>query len=160
MTTPLFHIVLVEPEIPHNTGNIGRTCVAMNSHLHVVQPASFSFDEKDVRRAGLDYWQHLSLTQHGSFPEWEKSIEPQRCFFFTTKSQRVIYDVQWQPGDTMVFGSETRGLAAPILEKYSTQLVTLPMLGPTRSLNLSNAVAIAIYEGYRQVRAGNFLPSP
>jgi tRNA (cytidine/uridine-2'-O-)-methyltransferase len=148
---PLFHVVLVEPEIPHNTGNIGRTCVAMNSRLHIVGPASFSLDEKQVRRAGLDYWQHLSLKEYKNFSEWESKEASARCFYFTTKSQRSFFEQEYQPGDTFVFGPETRGLSADILQKYQPQLVTIPMIGTTRSLNLSNAVAVAIYEAYRQV---------
>lgn len=148
---PLFHVVLVEPEIPHNTGNIGRTCVAMNSRLHIVGPASFSLDEKQVRRAGLDYWQHLSLKEYKNFSDWEATQASSRCFYFTTKSQRSFFEQDYREGDTFVFGPETRGLSADILQKYQTQLVAIPMIGVTRSLNLSNAVAIAIYEAFRQV---------
>lgn len=149
---PLFHIVLVEPEIPHNTGNIGRTCVAMNCHLHLVGPLAFDISEKQVRRAGLDYWRHLKLTQYENFANWQQAPkDPSRCFYFTTKTKQTIYGVQFQQGDWLVFGPETRGLSAQILQDQQSQLVTLPMLGETRSLNLSNAVAVGLYEGYRQL---------
>lgn len=149
----LFNVVLVEPEIHHNTGNIGRTCVGMNCHLHLVHPLGFSMDDKHLRRAGLDYWPQLLMTQHDNFAQWE-SARPTgaRCYFFSTKAEKSFFDVEYQKGDFLVFGPETRGLSAPILEKYSSQLVKLPMVGPTRSLNLSNAVAAAVYEAFRQIR--------
>lgn len=150
--SPLFHVVLVEPEIPHNTGNIGRTCVAMNSHLHLVRPLSFSLDEKEVRRAGLDYWQHLQWSEYENFADWESQTLQERCFFFTTKTEHSFYETEFLPGDRFVFGSETRGLSREILDKNQQRLVTIPMPGAVRSLNLSNAVAIAVYEAYRQVK--------
>jgi tRNA (cytidine/uridine-2'-O-)-methyltransferase len=145
-------VVLVEPEIPHNTGNIGRTCVAMNCHLHLVEPLGFSLNEKQVRRAGLDYWKALNLTQHKSYTDWQKAFSQNKCYFFTTKTERSLFDVNFQQGDTLVFGPETRGLAAGILEQNQGNLVTIPMLGSVRSLNLSNAVAIAVYEAYRKAK--------
>lgn len=150
---PLFNVVLVEPEIPHNTGNIGRTCVAMNSHLHLVKPLAFSLDEKEVRRAGLDYWQHLQWSQYENFADWEGKAPQDRCFFFTTKTENSFYEQEFLPGDWFVFGSETRGLSREILDKNKKQLVTIPMPGVVRSLNLSNAVAIAVYEAFRQVQS-------
>ncbi len=150
--TPLFHVVLVEPEIPHNTGNIGRTCVAMNSQLHLVRPLSFSLDKKEVRRAGLDYWQHLQWSEYKNFADWEHQTPQERCFFFTTKTEQSFYDIEFLPGDHFVFGAETRGLSGEILDKNRDRLVTIPMPGAVRSLNLSNAVAIAVYEAYRQVK--------
>ncbi len=148
----LFDIVLVEPEIPHNTGNIGRTCVAMNCGLHVVGPLGFSLGEKQVRRAGLDYWKSLSLTQYENYSDWQKAFSHRKCYFFTTKTERTLFDVNFQQGDTLVFGPETRGLSRDILEQNQDNLVTIPMIGSVRSLNLSNAVAIAVYEAYRKVK--------
>lgn len=149
---PLFNVVLVEPEIHHNTGNIGRTCVAMNCDLHLVDPLGFSLDDKHVKRAGLDYWSQLRLTRHNNFMAWESQLQPEaRCYFFSTKATQSFFDVDYQPGDSLVFGPETRGLSSEILQKYSHCLVTIPMIGSTRSLNLSNAVAIAVFEGFRQV---------
>jgi len=149
--SPLLNIVLVEPEIPHNTGNIGRTCVAMNCRLHLVHPLGFSVDEKEVRRAGLDYWSQLQWTEHKNYKDWAAGVAAKRKFFFTTKTQRSIFDVEFKQGDALVFGPETRGLGPEILQKNSTELVTIPMIGSVRSLNLSNAVAIAVYEAYRQI---------
>jgi tRNA (cytidine/uridine-2'-O-)-methyltransferase len=123
----------------------------MNCHLHLIKPLGFSLSEKQVRRAGLDYWKSLQSTEHENFAEWERQRGLRRSFFFTTKATRSFLDVQYQPGDALVFGPETRGLSVDILEKNQDQLVTIPMTGPVRSLNLSNAVAIAIYEAYRQI---------
>lgn len=123
----------------------------MDCHLHLIKPLGFSLSEKQVRRAGLDYWKSLQITQHENFADWAQVRGPRRNFYFTTKSKRSFFDVEYQPGDALVFGPETRGLSPEILEKNQDQLVTLPMSGPVRSLNLSNAVAIAIYEAYRQI---------
>lgn len=123
----------------------------MNCHLHLIKPLGFSLSEKQVRRAGLDYWKSLQSTEYENFAEWERQRGLRRSFFFTTKATRSFLDVKYQPGDALVFGPETRGLSADILEKNQDQLVTIPMTGPVRSLNLSNAVAIAIYEAYRQI---------
>lgn len=147
---PLLNVALVHPEIPSNTGNVARTCVAMNCHLHLVSPMGFEITDKQVKRAGLDYWPHLKLTQYNNREEWEKQVTP-RFFFFTTKSKKSFFDVDFQEGDCLVFGPETSGLPADILKKYAAQAVTIPMIGETRSLNLANAVAIAVYEGYRQI---------
>jgi tRNA (cytidine/uridine-2'-O-)-methyltransferase len=144
------NVVLVRPEIPSNTGNIGRTCVAMNVHLHLVKPLGFEITDTQVKRAGLDYWPHLKMTQHDNIESWEMNITP-RFFFFTTKSVKSYFDVKFQKGDSLVFGPETSGLPKSLLEKYAAQAVTIPMIGETRSLNLSNAVAIAIYEAHRQI---------
>lgn len=105
-----------------------------------------------MRRAGLDYWKHLNLTQYENYTQWEAGAETSRCFFFTTKTQQSYFDVEYQLGDTLVFGPETRGLNKEVLNKYKENLVTIPMIGEVRSLNLSNAVAIAIYEAYRKTK--------
>lgn len=149
----LFNVALIEPEIPNNTGNIGRTCVAMNCHLHLVGPMGFEITDKQVKRAGLDYWPHLELTQYENIQEWQKQNPPsERFFFFTTKAEKSFYEVEFQPGDWLVFGRETKGLSEDFLRQHWSQAVTIPMLGPTRSLNLANAVSVSIFEAYRQTR--------
>jgi tRNA (cytidine/uridine-2'-O-)-methyltransferase len=152
MNDPLLNVVLVEPEIPSNAGNVGRTCVAMNSHLHFVGPMGFEITDARVKRAGLDYWPLLKLTQYSNFAEFEQRVSPSaKFYFFTTKAKRSFYDVKFEKGDWLVFGPESRGLSAEILQKYWDRAVTIPMIGETRSLNLSNAVALSVYEAYRQI---------
>lgn len=151
LSSPLSHVVLFQPEIPSNTGNIGRTCVAMDCHLHLVGPLGFTMTDAQVKRAGLDYWPHLKMTQYNNRQEWEPQIN-ERFFFFTTKASKSFYDVEFLKGDHLVFGPETSGLPREMLEKYSAQAVTIPMIGETRSLNLSNAVAVVVYEVYRQLQ--------
>jgi tRNA (cytidine/uridine-2'-O-)-methyltransferase len=147
-----FRVVLVEPEIPNNTGNIGRTCVGTYSELHLVHPLSFEISDKQLKRAGLDYWPDLEVVEHSSFGSWlEKVEDPSRVFFFTTKVERSLYEVEFQPGDWLVFGKETKGLGSEIIEKYTKNCVTIPMPGPVRSFNLANSVAIAVFEGVRQL---------
>ena len=148
---PLLHIVLVTPEIPQNTGNIGRLCVGLNCQLHLVRPLGFDIDEKRVRRAGLDYWPHLKLGVHddlGAFWQWAEG----RCLhFFSSHGQagsHVAPRYAW--GDVLVFGRESDGLPDDVLATESSYRI--PMVGPTRSLNLSNAVAVVAYEATRQIR--------
>ena len=149
---PLFHVVLVEPEIPGNTGNIGRTCVGTKSCLHIVGKPSFIIDDKMVRRAGLDYWPYLKLVRHTSFIDFENYVpDISRVFFLSTKSSVSIFDTDLQYGDYFVFGKETKGLDQSILDKYSHHMIGLPMLGPIRSHNLANTVTAVIYEATRQV---------
>lgn len=151
MVKPLANIALVEPEIPNNTGNIGRTCVAMNCHLHLIGPLGFEVTDKQVKRSGLDYWPNLTMTQYDNISQWEKKCSlNDRFFYFTTKAEKSFHDVDFKPGDWLVFGPESRGLPIEFLEKRWEQAVTIPMLGPTRSLNLANAVSVAIFELYRQ----------
>jgi len=150
----MFHIVLVEPEIPSNTGNIARTCVAMNCHLHLVGPLGFSIDEKQVRRAGLDYWPYLKLSQYKSWSEFTNqhdNTQLQRVYF-STKAHKTLFDYEFHQDSWLVFGPETRGLRQELIETHRDQLVKIPMIGEVRSLNLSNAVAIGIYEAFRQVK--------
>ncbi|HRO68229.1 MAG TPA: tRNA (cytidine(34)-2'-O)-methyltransferase [Pseudobdellovibrionaceae bacterium] len=156
---PTFRIVLIEPEIPQNTGNIGRTCVATNCELHLVGKLGFEINDRNLKRAGLDYWVHLTWFHHATFEDWWKQVEdPSRAFYFTTKSQRLYTDVRYQPGDWLVFGKETKGLDPELIRRNAERAVKIPLLGPTRSLNLSTAVAIASYEGIRQM--GPDLPGP
>ena len=152
----VLNITLVEPEIPNNTGNIGRTCVGLRSSLHLVGPLSFDLSEKKVRRAGLDYWPHLNLHQYESTEEWLSSLKDRsRVFLFTTKAEKSFYDVDYQVGDTLVFGKETAGLSAELRGMFAESCVKLPMPGEVRSFNLANTVAVAAFEAYRQIEKAN-----
>ena len=148
------HVVLVHPEIHWNTGNAGRTCLAAGASLHLVEPLGFSLDEKQVRRAGLDYWEHVNLRVWPGWPEFEAELpilgEP---FFFSTKASRAFWDAPLGGAAdvVLVFGRETGGLAPEIHERYADRFVGMPILSPhVRSLNLSSTVAIAVYEVLRQ----------
>lgn len=147
-----FNVVLVEPEIPNNTGNIGRTCVGLNAKLHLVGKLGFEISDKQLKRSGLDYWPHLNWQQYESFEEWEQSVpDSSRVFYFTTKAQKSFYDTELRKGDYLVFGKETKGLDNSLIQSRIDQCVKLPMIGPIRSQNLSNTVAVALYEGIRQL---------
>lgn len=148
----LFRIVLIEPEIPQNTGNIGRTCVATNCELHLVGKMGFEINDTNLKRAGLDYWPHLKWYRHETFADWWKHVEdPSRIWLFTTKTKRTYFEPEFKQGDWFVFGKETKGLDPDLLLKYPDQTVTIPMIGDgARSLNLATSVAIAAYEGVRQ----------
>jgi len=148
----LFRIVLIEPEIPQNTGNIGRTCVATSCELHLVGKMGFEINDKNLKRAGLDYWPFLKWHRHADYASWWKNVEdPSRVWYFTTKTDRTFFEPQFQPGDWLVFGKETKGLDPEILAQFPEQTVTIPMVGEgARSLNLATSVAIAAYEGVRQ----------
>lgn len=154
---PTFRIVLIEPEIPQNTGNIGRTCVATNSELHVVGKMGFEINDKNLKRAGLDYWPHLTWYRHETFEDWYKLVEdPSRIWLFTTKTKRTYFEPKYEQGDWLVFGKETKGLSPDFLAKHPAQTVTIPMIGEgARSLNLATSVAIAAYEGVRQLFHGD-----
>ncbi len=147
-----FNIVLIEPQIPNNTGNIGRTCVATQSRLHLVQPMGFEITDTRVKRAGLDYWPNLEWRTYSGFEEWYESVENKsRIFFFSAKADESVYSKKLQRGDWLVFGKEAEGLGDEIISRFSTQLVKIPFPGKVRSFNLSNAVAMALGEGLRQV---------
>lgn len=148
---PLFDVVLHQPEIPNNTGNIGRTCVAAGCSLDLIHPLGFELSEKACRRAGLDYWPRLTVREHADWPAYVAARRPARLWLFTTKSRRSIFDVELQRGDALVFGKETAGLPDSMLADYPTSLVTLPMAPDERSLNLATAVCAAVYEGIRQL---------
>jgi len=148
----VFNVVLIEPEIPPNTGNIGRLCLATGSTLHLVKPLGFSIDDRTLLRAGLDYWKEVDVRLWDSFEELQCAQQPNvRLFFLTTKSDRAYCDVRFQPGDFLVFGRETKGLPEALLAAHREQLLTIPMQG-TRSLNLATAVAIVLFEAMRQQR--------
>lgn len=152
----LFNIVIVEPEIPQNTGNIGRTCVGTRCELHLVKPMSFEITDSQVKRAGLDYWPHLKWKMHDSFEAWYNSVENKdRIFFIENKVDQTIYEAQFQKGDWLVFGKETKGLDPDLILQNLDKTFMIPQTGPVRSLNLATAVAITIYEGFRQVNVIN-----
>jgi tRNA (cytidine/uridine-2'-O-)-methyltransferase len=148
----LFNVVLVEPEIPPNTGNVGRLCLATGSILHLVKPFGFRLDNKQLKRAGLDYWNDVALRTWGSFEELQRAQPAQtRYFFLTTKTDRAYFDVEFCAGDFLVFGRETKGLPEHLLAANEQSCLTIPMQG-TRSLNLATAVAIVLFEAVRQQR--------
>ena len=148
------HVVLVEPEIPQNTGSIGRLCLATGSTLHLIEPLGFEISHSRLRRAGLDYWEHLSVQTHSSFESYlDKYPDASTCRYYLSKnSGPTLYDCKLRKGTHMVFGKETAGLAPWILEKYASDTVRIPMFDArVRSLNLATAVGICIYEGVRQI---------
>lgn len=149
--TPLFHVVLHEPEIPNNTGNIGRTCVATGCALHLVGPLGFDTGEKACRRAGLDYWPRLRVAEHGSWEAYERAERPASLWLFSTKARRPLYDAALRPGDHLVFGKETAGLPDDLLDRYNDRALVLPMAPGERSLNVATAVCAVVYEGLRQM---------
>ena len=146
----MFHIVLVEPEIPQNAGNIARTCAATGTALHMVRPLGFEVSDKYLKRAGLDYWNLVQISYYDSFEELKAKYPDARFFYFTTKARHRHSDVQFQDGDFLVFGKETRGLPEELLMKNEETCLRIPMDARARSLNLSNSVAIAVYEALRQ----------
>lgn len=148
-----FRLVLVEPEIPQNTGNIGRLAVATESPLHLVGRLGFRLDEHAVRRAGLDYWPLVRLTQHDDLAHFERAHPSARLRLFSATAQRSYLDAGFRPGDALCFGKESVGLDPSILEAHPESVFGIPTLGPVRSLNLANAVAIVLYEALRQVGA-------
>ena len=150
------HVVLVHPEIHWNTGNAGRTCLAAGATLHLVEPLGFSLDEKQVRRAGLDYWEHVALRVWRDWATFEAELPALGApYFFSTKATRLLWDVPLGSSDdiVLIFGRETGGLPADLHERYADRFVGMPMLSPrVRSLNLSTSVGIALYEVLRQQR--------
>ena len=154
-----FNIVLVEPEIPQNTGNIARTCAATGCDLHLVRPLGFDTSDKALKRAGLDYWQFVNVFYYDSIEEvMDKFYTGNNFYFLSTKGKKVYSDVQYKDGDFLVFGKETQGLNELLLEKYYDKTLRIPMFGKLRSLNLSNSVAITLYEAIRQNGFDNLNP--
>lgn len=153
------NVVLVEPEIPQNTGNIARTCAATGSKLHLVHPLAFSISDKYVKRAGLDYWDKLDIEEHDSFEKFLEKYPPLKnnMFFLTTKGQKVYSEVDYKDMDEifLLFGKETKGLPEDVLLKYIEKAIRIPMRESLRSLNLSNSVAIVVYEALRQSNFDN-----
>lgn len=148
----MFNIVLFEPEIPPNTGNIIRLCANTGCHLHLIEPLGFSMEEKALRRAGLDYSEFASIRIHPDYAAFLHAEQPQRLFALTTKGSVTHSDVQFQAGDYLMFGPETRGLPEEVRMGIAREhWLRLPMLPTSRSMNLSNAVAVMVYEGWRQL---------
>ena len=149
----MFNVVLVEPEIPPNTGNVGRLCLATKSTLHLVKQLGFSLDDRQLKRAGLDYWDDVDLKVWHSLDELMGSKADAHCFLVTTKTKRAYWDVKFTPGDFLIFGRETKGLPEVVLVENAKDCITIPM-GGARSLNLATAVGIVLYEAIRQQHLG------
>ena len=147
----MFHVVLYQPEIPPNTGNIIRLCANTGSRLHLIEPIGFSINDRTLRRAGLDYSDAVKISRHASMDAFLETVSPERTFMFSTKHSRRHSDCAFQSGDALVFGPETRGLPDDVrLRVPEAQRLTLPMCETSRSLNLANAVAVALFEAWRQ----------
>lgn len=144
------NIVLYEPEIPYNTGNIGRTCVLTNTTLHLIKPLGFDIDEKTVKRAGLDYWKNVKLVIWESYEEFNNATKDKKIYYATTKTKNKYTDVKYDKDDYIMFGPETRGIPETILNENKENCITIPMINIGRSLNLSNSAAIILYEALRQ----------
>jgi tRNA (cytidine/uridine-2'-O-)-methyltransferase len=148
----MFSIVLVRPQIPHNTGAIGRLCVGLGVRLNLIKPLGFRLDEKAVERAGLDYWKNLDLRIHDTWEDYLESEKPRRLFMLSTHGERSLYECRFDKSDALVFGNEGSGLPPEFYERYKDRLFKIPMPGEhARSINLANAVSIAAYECYRQI---------
>lgn len=147
----MIHVVLVEPRIPQNVGNIARLCAAMNSPLHLVEPLGFFLNDKRMKRAGLDYWPHVKLHTYDSFPTLLERNPGGRFFYLTTRGQKSYTSASFLSGDFIVFGDETSGLSASIIDNSKDMCFKIPMDGPVRCLNLSTSVAIVLSEALRQV---------
>lgn len=145
-----FHIVLHQPEIPQNTGNIGRTCVATGASLHLIGPLGFRLDEKSLKRAGMDYWKDLDVITYDDYEDFLQKNPDAVVYYVTTKGKHVYSDISYRPGSFLMFGKESGGIPEEILIKHPENCVRIPMLDGTRSLNLSNAAAIVLYEALRQ----------
>ncbi len=148
------NVVLVEPEIPPNTGNIARLCAATDSTLHLVRPLGFSTDDKALKRAGLDYWKYVDVVYHRDLQTFLEGVPPERMLLFSKKAQRVYTEAPFQQGGYLVFGKETLGLPQWLLKRFEDQSYKIPMWGNTRSLNLSTAVGVVVYEAYRCLTDG------
>jgi tRNA (cytidine/uridine-2'-O-)-methyltransferase len=147
----MLNIVLVEPEIPNNTGNIGRLCVGTESRLHLIHPFGFVINDKNLKRSGLDYWVHLDVTEYQNVAEWMQQItNTSRVFLLSSHAQKSIYEVQFQDGDWLVFGKESVGLSEAVLNLFENHL-TIPMSNMIRSYNIANSVAFVIGEARRQL---------
>jgi tRNA (cytidine/uridine-2'-O-)-methyltransferase len=157
-TDPIANVVLVNPEIPNNTGSIGRTCVATGAALHLVHPLAFDIDEKACRRAGLDYWPRLNLTNHDSYDDYESSSAtnpPPNTWFMTARATKTIFDIPISKADHFVFGKESVGLPKHLLDAHPDQCVAIPIAPAERSLNLSTAVAVTLYTAIQSLLKSN-----
>ena len=147
----MFHIVLYEPEIPPNTGNIIRLCANTGMQLHLIQPLGFELDDTRLKRAGLDYHEYARVQEYPDLDSFYETVKPARVFGLSTHGQHNFYDVKFEAGDAFIFGPETRGLPVDVRESLAENLLRLPMLKESRSLNLSNTAAIVVYEAWRQL---------
>ena len=144
------HIILHQPEIPANTGNIGRTCVATGSSLHLIEPLGFRLDEKSIKRAGMDYWDSLDVTRYINYTEFREKHPGAKIWFATTKAKRIYTEADFGLDDYIMFGKESAGIPEEILVEYEKTCIRIPMEPAIRSLNLSNSVAVVLYEALRQ----------
>lgn len=150
---PPFHVVLVSPEIPPNTGNIARTCAATGSRLHLIEPLAFEVTDAQVKRAGLDYWDSIKPEVHPNWDGFLAAVNPKRLWLFSTAGTRSFFDARFQPGDALVFGSETRGLSDELLVRHADRVLGVPIrTDHVRSLNLATVAGIVVYEALRQVQ--------
>ena len=149
--TPPFHIVLVEPDIPPNTGNIARLCAGTGTALHLIEPLGFRLTNQAMKRAGLDYWNSVDVTRHPTIETFFERVKPKRHFLYSSKGTKIYTEQTYETGDALIFGSETRGLPEAMLEEQADCVLTIPMRREAiRSLNLANSVAIVLYEAIRQ----------
>lgn len=155
MRLNMLNIVLFQPEIPANTGNIGRTCVATNTRLHLIEPLGFRLNEKELKRAGMDYWEHLDVTTYINYEEFLEKNPNAKIWMATTKAKHVYTDVSFGPDDYIMFGKESAGIPEEILVENEETCIRIPMLEKIRSLNLSNSVSIVLYEALRQQNFAN-----
>ena len=155
-STHRLSVALIEPEIPQNTGTIGRSCLALGAKLHLVRPLGFQLTAQKLRRSGLDYWQHVDPVLHDSLQEFLAGLTPDRpLWFFSTRASQSIFDVRIEPESMLIFGAESTGLPAALLERFPQRLLHIPMDRTyVRSLNLGNAVTVALYEAWRQNHSG------
>ncbi|HET8701160.1 MAG TPA: tRNA (cytidine(34)-2'-O)-methyltransferase [Nitrococcus sp.] len=148
----MLHVVLLEPEIPPNTGNVIRLCANTGARLHLIHPLGFCMDDRRLRRAGLDYREYARVEEHASYAAFCRTVRPLRVFAFTAAARRAFHSVHYRPGDALLFGSESRGLPPELMRTFAEEAVLrLPMRPGNRSLNLSNAVAVAVYEAWHQL---------
>jgi tRNA (cytidine/uridine-2'-O-)-methyltransferase len=146
------HIALVEPQIPHNTGNVARLCAVTGASLHLIEPLGFSLSDADVKRAGLDYWDAVDLWVHPDWSAFQDAVASDRCLYFSTHGRQSFWDAPYQQSSVLVFGNEGHGLPEKLREQYTDRLYRIPMLDAARSLNLATAVGIVVYEALRQLR--------
>lgn len=148
----MLNIVLLEPEIPANTGNIGRTCVAANARLHLIEPLGFRLNEKKLKRAGMDYWDNLDVTTYINYEDFQKKNPGAKIYMATTKARKIYTEVSYEPDCYIMFGKESAGIPEEILTDHEDECIRIPMAGEIRSLNLGNSAAIVLYEALRQNR--------
>jgi tRNA (cytidine/uridine-2'-O-)-methyltransferase len=153
-------VALINPQIPPNTGNIARLCAATDVALHLIEPLGFTLGDTELRRAGLDYWDDVDLWRHPDWYSFRDAMDRSRCLYFSARAQRSFWRAPYRANSCLVFGNETEGMPARILEKYPDRCFTIPMAGPVRSLNLATAVGIVLYEALRRTGAGGFAERP